>query len=227
MHQLRGKQIPRRVFLYIFGIFIASIGVVLSVNAGLGVSPVNSLPFVLSRITSLTMGTCLMIVMVACLSLEILIMRKDFKWYNLARLLFVPIFGLFVDLGYLLIGGLYIPTYFGRLFMLLLGIPLISAGISLHIAVQLIYLPPEGLADSITKKLPNSQFHRVRMVLDMGFVSLAAILSLVFLSGLQGVREGTLLAAIFVGKCIPYTSRLVRPLVRKLGGPWGAAESVK
>ena len=40
-----------RVLVYILGLFCLAVGVALSVNANLGISPVNSLPYVVSKLS--------------------------------------------------------------------------------------------------------------------------------------------------------------------------------
>ena len=40
----------KRIVIYLAGLFFVALGVAFSVNSNLGVSPVNSLPYVVSRI---------------------------------------------------------------------------------------------------------------------------------------------------------------------------------
>ena len=47
-----------RVLVYILGLFCLAVGAALSVNANLGISPVNSLPYVVSKILGTAMSTC-------------------------------------------------------------------------------------------------------------------------------------------------------------------------
>lgn len=45
----------KRIVIYLAGLFFVALGVAFSVNSNLGVSPVNSLPYVVSRILGKTL----------------------------------------------------------------------------------------------------------------------------------------------------------------------------
>jgi uncharacterized membrane protein YczE len=36
-----------------------------------------------------------------------------------------------------------------------------------------------------------------------------------FLGGLQGIREGTIISAIVIGKVIPYANKVTKPILQK------------
>ena len=52
--------------------------------------------------------------------------------------------------------------------------------------------------------------------MDVSLVVVAVVLSLIFLRGLQGVREGTVAAAIFVGMIAKQLNRFMVPFGEKL-----------
>ena len=54
---MKTQHLIRRCLLLIVGLFIMAYGVSLSIQAGLGTSPISSLPFTLSQLTPLTVGT--------------------------------------------------------------------------------------------------------------------------------------------------------------------------
>lgn len=56
------SKLINRIIFYILGLFILALGVAFSVNSQLGVSPVNSLPYVLSQITGKEMGSMVIVV---------------------------------------------------------------------------------------------------------------------------------------------------------------------
>ena len=66
-----------RVIIYMIGLLILAFGVAFSVNSNLGVSPVNSLPYVISLIVEKKLGTCVTVVFISYILLQILILRKD------------------------------------------------------------------------------------------------------------------------------------------------------
>ena len=55
---VRARKIIYRILFYVLGLLIMAFGVAISVNSELGVSTVNSLPYVISLITGSNLGTC-------------------------------------------------------------------------------------------------------------------------------------------------------------------------
>lgn len=213
----KGSQLPQRILLYVFGVFVLSLGAIFVVNSNLGASPVQAVPLVVSLITGVSIGTSFFAILTVFTLLQICILRKDFQWIQLTQIFAAFLFGYLVDFSNFLIGGLQIPGYFGQLLMLGIGIVLTANGVTLHMRARIINLPPEALTAAITSKIPKGVFHRVRIVQDSTLVVIAVLLSLIFLDGLYGVREGTIISAVLVGKCIQYTNRLWVPLLEKLG----------
>lgn len=76
------EYIKRCIFL-IVGLCIMAVGVVLSIKAAPGTSPISSIPYVLNLITGLTVGTTTIIV-----NTLIVLLRKRFK---LIQLLQIPV----------------------------------------------------------------------------------------------------------------------------------------
>ena len=147
--------------------------------------------------------------------MQILILRKDFQWINLSQILFSTLFGKFVDFAKMVLDGFCFPTYAGRLLMLAISIVLIAIGISMYMGAKLVNMPTEGLASAIAAKLPNKEFHQTKVMVDCASVGTALILSVCFLGGLQGIREGTIISAIVIGKVIPYANKLTKPILQK------------
>jgi uncharacterized membrane protein YczE len=204
-----------RIVAYAIGLLILAFGVAFSVNSNLGVSPANSFPYVVSLILNTKMGNCVTVIFVCYILLQIVILRKDFQWINLSQIVFSTLFGKFVDFAKLILGDFCIPTYAGRLLMLAISVVLIAIGISMYMGAKLVNMPTEGLASAIASKLPGKEFHQVKVMVDCASVSAGIILSVIFLGGLQGIREGTIISAIVIGKVIPYANKLTRPLLQR------------
>lgn len=205
-----------RVVIYLLGMFSLALGVAVSVNSGLGVSPVNSFPIAISTVTGFPKGTCVTVVLVIYVLIQIAILRKDFKIKNLLQVVFATIFGYFVDLCLLLIGDFAIPTYFGKLAMLAMSIVLIGLGLALYLAVDIVPMPSEGLSLAITEKLKKYPFHRIKIIFDCTSVTLAIIVSFVGLGTITGVREGTVLTALLAGKVMAVISKFLKPRIDAL-----------
>jgi len=217
MEQLQDKPLlTKRLLIYCLGLYFCSLGATSAINSGAGLPPIGSLPYVLHLIFPFTLGTVTAVVLSLLVLLQILILRRDYKWINLAQAVSASIFGAFIDLNMFLFGGFQLPTYFGQLTMVAVSILFLAAGITLIIKMPFVPLPVEGLVGAISQKT-GIAFHRSKIGVDCSFATTAILLSLLFLSGLAGVREGTILSAIFVGKIIPYSTKAIEPLLRKIG----------
>ncbi len=209
------KYLPQRLIIYCIGLFILSLGVTISIGSNLGVSPVSSLPNAISLVTGIEFAIATVAAYSVYIVLQILILRREFKLINLTQILFSTLFGYFLNFSNLLVGGFSIPTYAGQLLMAAISIVLIAIGISLYVGAGIVPMPMEGLTLAIVQKLKTVPFHNVKIVLDSCSVLIAAGLSFAFLGGLYGVREGTVIAALLVGKCIPLVKKFTTHLVGK------------
>ena len=207
-------RLAARLGIYTLGLLILAFGIALAVNCELGVSPVSSLPYVLSLIFNVSLGTCTTIVYAAYVLLQMVLLRK-FQPALLLQLVFSTIFGWFVDGSKYVLGDFCLPTYFGQLAMLAASIVLIGFSLVLYIDVQLAPMPAEGLVGCLADKL-GRPFSQMKTAFDCTSVLVAAVLSLVFLGGLVGIREGTVLTALLVGKMMGVLRKFAGPVIRKV-----------
>jgi uncharacterized membrane protein YczE len=55
----------------------------------------------------------------------------------------------------------------------------------------------------------------VKVTVDCVAVGTGVILSFIFLGGLFGIREGTILSAMLIGKIIPFANKMTLPIIHK------------
>lgn len=216
MHKLNARQFLLRVGIYVVGLFFMALGVALSVNANLGISPVNSLPYVVSVISGIDQGTCVIIIFCLYILAQILLLRREFRLIDLTQILFSTIFGYLVNFAKWLVGDFALPTYAGRLLMMAVSIVVVALGVALYVEANLVNMPMEGMTMALAKKM-GKPFHNVKIAVDCFVVALGAILSLVFLGRLDGVREGTVIAAIVTGKILALMKRGLTPFLTRIG----------
>jgi len=211
------QAVIQRLIAYIIGLFIASLGVAFARSSGLGISPMNVLPYVLSIIfENVTFGTLSAAQLWLFILIQIVLLRRDFKWIQLGQFIFAMIFGYFVDLSVWMLGDFTIPTYAGQLVMMTIGIVCISSGLTIYVNTFLMPLPTEGIVLAISH-VTKGAFHRVMIATQSSIALITLIISLLFLGGVYGVREGTILFSIFVGKLVPYLSKVIVPALKKFG----------
>lgn len=212
--KFHAKTFFHRLFVYILGLFVLALGVAFSINSNLGVSPVNSLPYVLSKIAHWDLSLMVTLVFTFYVLLQLLILRKDFKWISVFEIAFSFVFGYFVSLGQLILGDFTIQTYFGQLLMMVISILLIGLGVSMYINARLLPMPMEGLALALSSKSRKIGFSAMKSIVDTVAVCIGIALSFIFLHRLEGIREGTVIAAICVGFAVRLFSKPVIKLFR-------------
>lgn len=205
-----------KVAVYAVGLLFMAFGVAFSVNSGLGVSPVNSLPYVVSLVLGVDMGSCVIGVFSFYVLVQILIYRRDFKWINLTQIVFSTLFGYFVDFAKAVVGDFALPTYPGQLIMLAVSMVLVALGVCLYMDAGLVNMPMEGMTNAIAERIVKKPFHDVKVAVDCLAVAAAILLSFVGLGGLEGIREGTLLCALLVGKMMKPMQKVLAPLVDRI-----------
>lgn len=215
-----------RVLLYVLGLFLMAFGVAIAANSNLGISPVNSLPYVVSAVVSRDPGTCVTLIFCSYILLQIIILRREFKLINLLQIVFSTIFGYFVNFTKAIVGDFAIPTYAGQLLMLAVSIVFIAVGVVLYIEVEMVPMPMEGLSLAIAGRV-GIPFHNMKIIIDCLVVAAGVALSFLCLHELVYIREGTVITAIVTGKVMALVKKPISPFVQRVcfGGALAEAEA--
>ena len=190
--------ILKRYLLLLLGLSIMAFGVAFSIKASLGTSPISSVPYVVSLFAPLTVGTATIIMHCVFIIMQILILRRDYHPIQLMQLPVAFFFGYLTDFGVWAVQGISYDTYWQQWIICIIGIFLVAVGVSLEVKAGVVVLAGEGVVLAICKVLPV-KFGYMKVGFDVTLVVVACLLSVVFTGQLQGVREGTVAAAVFVG----------------------------
>ena len=191
--------ILKRYLLLLVGLSIMAFGVAFSIKASLGTSPISSVPYVTSLFTPLTVGTATITMHCVFILLQILILRKNYHPIQLMQFPVAFFFGYLTDFGVWAVQGITCNTYWQQWIICLIGILLVAVGVSFEVKAGVVVLAGEGVVLAICKVLPKVKFGYMKVGFDVTLVVIACILSIVFTGRLQGVREGTVAAALLVG----------------------------
>ena len=205
----------RKILAYCVGLFIIALGVSISKASCLGVSPVNSIPAVSSNITNIDMGICTTVFFCFLILIQVCIMRKEFKIFNLLQIIPSFLFGFFVS-GSSLLCDLFLPevaNYFVSIVYLMISIVLVAIGILLYLNAEILSLPAEGVVQAISYKL-HIKLSTAKITVDWSMIIIAAILSILGLHELDGIREGTIIAAFGVGMCLKFLEGFMEKFIR-------------
>lgn len=201
--------ILKRYLLLLVGLSIMAFGVAFSIKASLGTSPISSVPYVVSLFTSLTVGTATITMHCVFILLQILILRKNYHPIQLMQLPVAFFFGYLTDFGVWAVRGIHCDTYWQQWLVCLAGILLVAVGVSFEVKAGVIVLAGEGVVLAICKVFPKVKFGYMKVGFDVTLVIIACILSLFFTGQLQGVREGTVAAALLVGMLAKQLGKLL------------------
>lgn len=204
-----GAVMLRRVLVYLLGNFLVALGVIVSVKSRLGISPVQSIPFVCSRIFEIDQGLMTTFVYSGYILLQIILLRRAFPVSGFLQILISIIFGYFVFLCSRLLSFPDPASYPLRLLLLLTSVLLIAFGLFFYLAARLIPQPSEGLILAI-EKLSGWGIPNIKIAQDCAMVAAAVLISFVFTGSVMGVREGTLVSMLGVGRVLGVLSRFWR-----------------
>jgi uncharacterized membrane protein YczE len=185
---------------YCLGLFFLAVGVTFSIKSNLGISPVNSIGYVLSLVLGINQGKVITGVFILYVLLQVLL-RKSFKPAYLLQIVFSTVFGYFVSFSNSILSFPSASNYPLQLVYLAISIVLVAVGVTLYLGADLMPMPAEGVMLAITD-LTGISFHKVKMMFDTSVVIVSVIISLLFLGRIAGVREGTLLSAVLIGKLV-------------------------
>lgn len=134
--------------------------------------------------------------------------RKDLKSDLRMYLFQIPIsccFGLFIDFSMYILSWLNPSNYLYQIAVLILGCIILAAGISLEVKANAAMMSGEYFVNVITRRF-HKEFGYVKLGFDITLLVIACVLSLIFMDGIHGVREGTITAAILVGPIVHFIS---------------------
>ena len=197
MHTSPGELI-KRYLLLLLALTIMAFGVAFSIKASLGTSPISSVPYAVSTFTPLTVGTATIAMHCVFILIQILILRKKYELIQLMQLPVAFFFGYLTDFGVWAVSGIVCESYWQQWLICLIGIFPVAVGVSLEVKANVVVLAGEGVVLAICRVLPV-KFGYMKVGFDVTLVVTACVLSIVFTGQLQGVREGTVAAALLVG----------------------------
>ena len=188
----------KRYLILLAGLAVMAFGVACSIKANLGTSPISSVPYVISLFAPLTVGTATILMHCVFILIQILLLRKQYHPIQLMQLPVAVFFGYLTDFGVWAVRGISCNSYWQQWILCLIGIFLVAVGVSLEVKAGVVVLAGEGVVLAVCKIVPV-KFGYMKVGFDVTLVVIACILSLVFTGHLQGVREGTVAAALLVG----------------------------
>ena len=191
------ELIKRYIFL-LAGLFVNGLGVSFITKAGLGTSPITSIPYTLSLGFTPTVGMFTFVFNIFLVILQVILLRRNFQLQNLLQLPIIALFSFFIDLTMSLLGFIQPETYVLKVISLVIGCLILGFGVFMEMVANVAMLPGEATVRAVSDVF-STDFGKTKIAFDSSMTVIAAILSFIMFKHLDGVREGTIVAAILVG----------------------------
>ena len=188
----------KRYIVFLIGLFINSLGVSLITKADLGTSPISSIPYVLSLNFPFTLGQFTIAFSLLLILIQLIILRRNFKAEHLLQIPISILFGYFIDLTMVMLFFVDPQSYISSVIYLLVGCLILGFGVYTEVLANVAMLPGESFVRAVSSTW-KTEFGTTKVAFDVSLTVIAAVLSLIFAHRLDGVREGTIIAALLVG----------------------------
>ena len=181
-------------------ILINSLGVVLMLYSGSGISAISSVPYAFSLVfPKISLGTWTYIFQ-GLLVLSLMIMRKKFVAPYLFSFLVGFAFSEMLDIHEMWINAL--PTALEyRVVYFVISYLLICLGIALSNRCGLPIIPTDLFPRELTD-ITKIKYSRIKIGFDVTCLAITALMTCIILGHLDGLGIGTILAAFTMGKVI-------------------------
>lgn len=212
------SKIVKRIFIYLAGLLVMTIGIAISVKANFGVAPVSSVPYTITCVWGLEMGKATILFHSFLVLLQVVLLRKKFKIKNLLQIAAGIVFGYFTTFCNWCISFLPTPeNIMLRICMVLASTLFIAFGIFLYLPTDIMPLAAEGVTQAVSQ-VSGIEFSKVKTGFDVSVVTVSLITCLIFIKSLGSVGIGTVIAAVLVGTELGIISKLTEKRNKKAGG---------
>lgn len=191
-------ELIKRYMFLLAGLFVNGLGVSFITKAGLGTSPITSIPYTLSLGFTPTVGMFTLVFNIFLVILQVILLRRNFQLQNLLQLPIIALFSFFIDLTMSLLGFMQPETYAMKVVSLIVGCLILGFGVFMEMVANVAMLPGEATVRAVSDVF-STDFGKTKIAFDSSMTVIAAILSFIMFRHLDGVREGTIVAAILVG----------------------------
>ena len=129
---------------------------------------------------------------------QIALLRRDFRLVDLWQIPISVFFGACIDAFMMLLGSAAPASYGWSWLWLAVGVAVLALGIVMTVVSGTVMNCGEAVVQAVVRKT-GARFGTVKVGFDLACAGLAVACSLLFVGGIAGVREGTLVCALCTG----------------------------
>lgn len=200
-------EILRRYLVFSISLFIIALGISLITRSDLGTSPITSVPYVASLNTPVSLGTYFFLFTIILICMQMLLLgKKGIMERKVELLMQFPVafvLSVFTDFGMWLTAG-YIPeAYYVKIISLIIGCIVLALGICLEVTADVTMISAEYTIQFATMRF-KKDFGAIKIGFDVSLVLFAILCSWLLSGKIEGVREGTIIAALITGPFVRF-----------------------
>ena len=206
------KDVCKRYLVFIIGLYFLAAGIVLIIRSALGTTPISSVNYVLSLNSPLSLGTCTFLINMVLILGQFWFIRKNRTRQDIIEILlqlpFSFIFSAFIDFNMTITNSLHPESYGMSIALLLTGCMVQSIGVVLELKPKVAMMSAEAFVKYASRRY-NKEFGKFKVYFDVTLVTFAVLLSLLLSQCIEGVREGSLIAACITGYIVSFLNQKI------------------
>ncbi|ORU00709.1 hypothetical protein D081_0691 [Anaerovibrio sp. JC8] len=190
----------RRYLLYTLGIILMACGIAVLIKASIGVAPMVTLPYTIWLIANhFTVGAWVGLFNLGGLLGQLIIRRGRVKKQALMMQIITAVaLGVFTDLALDWLVNFQPMSHSGKAVTCLISSVLMASSLYCCVISSVALLPVDSLV-RLLGAIYHKKFSTMRWISDVVLSVVSAVLGYAFLGNLGGVREGTIIVAVFTG----------------------------
>lgn len=209
------KETLWRAGIYGTGVFVLAMGASLGTKTGMGISPINAIPFACKSAFGVNFAVANFVFYAILILLQFLIRGKHRRWRDLLQLPFSAVFSFLLGL---FDGLVQVPeTLLPRLGILAASILLLGLGVTLVVNMNIVPNPADGMAQTMAWAM-KKDLGLAKNILDFLCVSTACLIDLCFGKLWTSIGVSTVIAVIFIGRAVYLFNRLLKKKLLALAG---------
>lgn len=212
------KEVIKRYIVFLFGLTVMALAVALMAKASLGISPVQSLCYIIYRRfpECVSLGTLIFLWNCTLLLFQFLIKGRKLGMLNIMQIPLSFFLGIMVDLWKKVLDLFSVDVFWIKIITLLCGVFVLACAISITVAADVIMNSGEAFVDVLSKRL-GFPFGRVKTVFDITMITVSVAASFLLFGEWRFdiIGIGTVIAATVTGFVVSIVDKRIKPFVDK------------
>ena len=154
----------------------------------------------------MTIGQFTFLMNLVLIVFQIILLRKQYNWIQLFQIVVAILFGYFTDFTMGLFSWINVTSYPAQLGVFIISCLVLALGVSMEVTADVVMMAGEGVVSAISI-VTKKDFGKLKVGFDVTLVICSCIGSFILFHRLNGVREGTVLAALLVGTIVRFINK--------------------